>query len=157
MPEQYKRHPNTSCSICKKPIYKRPGLIKENNGKIFCSTTCYGISCRKEKPCAMCGKLILAGLNKKTCSRSCANTYRIGIKYKLGRPKDRANSLRALKMRLLEIRGKKCERCNYDMFEILQVHHRDRDRGNNDLKNLEVVCPNCHYKEHYFEKSWLRR
>lgn len=44
----------------------------------------------------------------------------------------------------------KCNRCNYDkIFEILQVHHIDSDRNNNDLSNLEILCPNCHCEEHY--------
>lgn len=26
----------------------------------------------------------------------------------------------------------------------LQVHHRDGNRDNNDLNNLQILCPNCH-------------
>lgn len=108
-------------------------------------------------PCSVCKKPILAGLNKKTCSRSCANTHRLGIKYKLGRPrKDKVASERALKIRLLENRGIVCERCGYNKKEILHVHHKDRNRNNNDLENLELICPNCHYEEHYLGKSWLK-
>jgi hypothetical protein len=111
--EEYKRKPNTVCSICKTPIYRRPINIKNGkNGNTFCSMSCYGISCRKENPCIVCGKLILAGLHKKTCSRSCANVHRIGIKYKNGSPKSKVKSQQALKIHLLEKRGKKCERCN---------------------------------------------
>jgi len=60
------------------------------------------------------------------------------------------------KMQLLELRGGVCERCGYSKREILHVHHKDRNRNNNDLKNLELICPNCHYEEHYLEKSWLK-
>jgi hypothetical protein len=35
------------------------------------------------------------------------------------------------------------------------VHHRDRNRTHNDEENLELLCPNCHYEEHYLEKSQL--
>ncbi|MBI3573571.1 hypothetical protein HY090_00790 [Candidatus Kaiserbacteria bacterium] len=35
------------------------------------------------------------------------------------------------------------------------MHHKDRNRNNNSLGNLELICPNCHYEEHYLEKSWL--
>lgn len=156
MPENYKRNPNTVCVICQKAIYKRPSQIKSSNGRVFCSIACYGISCRKETPCAVCGKLILAGLNKKTCSRSCSNILRSGIKYHLGRPRDKVKSERSLKLRLLQERGNVCERCGYDKYEILQVHHRNRDRDNNELNNLELICPNCHYEEHFLEKSWLK-
>ena len=156
MAELYKRNPNTNCFVCNKSIYKRPYEIQRNEKRVFCSMVCYGISCRKEKPCVICGKLILSGLHKKTCSRSCANKYRTGIKYKINRPRDRVISQRALKIRLLKNRGRNCERCNYDKYEILQAHHKNRDRDDNNIDNLELICPNCHFKEHYLEKSWLK-
>ena len=61
-----------------------------------------------------------------------------------------------LKLRLIELRGQQCERCDYDKVEILHVHHKDRNHQNNDLGNLALICPNCHYEDHYLEKSWLR-
>ena len=156
MTERYTRNPNTECCICAKPIYKRPQQIQLNKGKVYCGQVCYGTSCRKEVPCVVCGKLILAGLHKKTCSRGCANTHRAGIKYNGRGLQDKVKSQQALKTRLLRDRGTDCERCGYSKLEILQVHHKDKDRGNNDLGNLELICPNCHYEEHYLEKSWLK-
>lgn len=42
-----------------------------------------------------------------------------------------------------------CNRCGYDEHpRILGVHHIDRNKKNNDLSNLEVLCPNCHSLEH---------
>jgi HNH endonuclease len=157
MPEDYKRHPNTNCSICQKPVYKRPWQLKFNKNKAYCSPACYGLSCRKEKPCIICGKLILAGENKKTCSRICANKHRAGIKYKLNEPrKDKVKFYRSLKIRLMNTRGKVCEKCGYDKSEILQIHHKDSNRLNNEISNLELICPNCHFEKHYLEKSWLK-
>lgn len=157
MPEQYKRTPNIDCAICAKSIYRRPSEIKAKGGRVFCGLVCYGVSQRKEKPCSICGKLILSGLNKKTCSRSCANIQRTGIKYHLGSPRSKVKSQQALKLRLLKARGQKCERCEYTKYEILQVHHKDKDKKNNNLSNLLLICPNCHYEEHFLEKSWLRK
>lgn len=51
--------------------------------------------------------------------------------------------------------GKKCNRCGYNQINILQVHHRDRNRANNNWQNLEVLCPNCHLAEHYKAKDGL--
>lgn len=154
MAESYTRKPNANCQVCGKLIYRRPCEIEK--GRIFCSVTCYGKSNRKEHPCLVCGKLILSQFNKKTCGRSCANIHRDGIKYKINSPKDKVKSQRALKLRLLEDRGKRCERCDYAKFEILQIHHKDKNRNNNILENLELICPNCHYEEHFLEKSWLK-
>jgi len=154
--EKYKRNPNTKCTICANPIYKRPQQIQLNKGRVFCGQECYGVSCRKETPCTICGKLILASLNKKTCSRGCSNTQRIGIKYNCRSLQYKVKSQQALKTRLLKNKGTNCERCGYNKLEILQVHHKNRDRTNNNLDNLELICPNCHYEEHYLEKSWLK-
>lgn len=42
-----------------------------------------------------------------------------------------------------------CNRCSYNETpKILGVHHKDHDRTNNLLENLEVLCPNCHSLEH---------
>ena len=153
MSESYPRTPNTACEICGKPIYRRP--VQMASGHVFCSKACYGKSTRKEIPCAVCGKPILAGANKKTCSRACANKHRTGIKYNYRRPDDKVKDQRMLKIRLLEKRGAKCERCNYSKKEILQVHHKNRNRMHNHLSNLELLCPNCHAEEHYLRKSWL--
>ncbi|MEK7613378.1 MAG: HNH endonuclease [Patescibacteria group bacterium] len=153
MNTSYKRNPNIGCSVCGTKIYRRPSEIKR--GRVFCGQKCYAQAQRKEKPCVICEKPILAQLHKKTCSRSCANKNRAGIKYHIGRPKDKVATQRALKIRLLQLRGVECERCQYSRKEILHVHHKDRDRSNNDLLNLELICPNCHYEEHYLEKSWL--
>jgi hypothetical protein len=51
----------------------------------------------------------------------------------------------------LSLKQKKCERCGYDKHpEILEVHHKDRNRSNGNPNNLELLCPNCHTEEHYF-------
>lgn len=47
------------------------------------------------------------------------------------------------------IKEKKCERCGLDKWlgkEIpVEIHHKDGDKLNNVISNLEVLCPNCHY------------
>ncbi len=73
----------------------------------------------------------------------------------MGRPHDKVVYQQGLKIRLLQQRGDKCERCKYSNTKILVVHHKDRDRTHNDLDNLELICPNCHHKEHYSERSWV--
>src|SRR3989344_4746754 len=105
MPELYKRNPNANCDICGRSVYRRPIEIERNKGRAFCSAACYGVSCRREVSCLMCGVPILAGLNKKTCSRTCANKHRTGIKYRLNRPKDKVVAEHAIKIRLLRVRG----------------------------------------------------
>lgn len=39
-----------------------------------------------------------------------------------------------------------CERC--ESKENLLVHHKDHNRSNNELQNLEILCKKCHQKHH---------
>lgn len=53
-----------------------------------------------------------------------------------------------IKKHLLKIRSHKCESCqltdwNGDQIPI-ELHHKDGDRTNNCLENLQLLCPNCH-------------
>lgn len=43
-----------------------------------------------------------------------------------------------------------CERCKWKqpLGESLARHHKDRNRLNNDISNLEVLCHSCHSLEH---------
>lgn len=148
---EYKRKPNTLCAVCAVSIYRRPCELERSGNKTYCSSKCYGKASRKEHPCIICGTAILASANKKTCSRACSNTNRAGIVYTGGREHDKVKSQKQLKVRLLRERGQQCERCKYAIHQILQVHHRNRDRTNNNLSNLELLCPNCHASEHYLK------
>lgn len=48
----------------------------------------------------------------------------------------------------IALRGRQCECCkNKDWLDNpipLEVHHIDGDRLNNELSNLQLLCPNCH-------------
>jgi len=53
-----------------------------------------------------------------------------------------------LKINLIKLRGHICESCNnVSWLEVpisLEVHHIDGNRVNNELNNLQLLCPNCH-------------
>ena len=55
---------------------------------------------------------------------------------------------------LVALRGHKCEQCGLsewlDKPISLEVHHKDGNHLNNELENLELLCPNCHS----FTKNW---
>lgn len=48
----------------------------------------------------------------------------------------------------LGIKKRECEKCHHTQWmeqDIpLEIHHLDEDHENNELSNLEVLCPNCH-------------
>lgn len=141
------RKPNCKCLQCGSAIYRRPRELKHN---VFCSKKCYTISTRKEHPCVVCGALILASKHAKTCSRKCANVNRKGIKYDTGGLKDKASQSKILRTKLITIRGNGCELCGYDNLNVLQIHHvvHKSKGGSDELTNLKLLCPNCHYTEH---------
>ena len=53
-----------------------------------------------------------------------------------------------LKKHLIKELGHKCQHCLislwYDEPICLEVHHIDGNRVNNNLDNLQLLCPNCH-------------
>jgi hypothetical protein len=119
---------------------------------VFCSVTCSNIRNKKEcVTCVVCGNLIQRRKHAITCSRECSNKHRRGTKYNQGRPRDNATKSKRLKKQLFLTRPKKCNRCDFDKYEILHVHHiiEKSNGGTDDLNNLELLCPNCHYWHHY--------
>lgn len=53
-----------------------------------------------------------------------------------------------LKKHLIKEKGHKCELCELTEWRgqsiVLEVHHKDGDRTNNELNNLNLLCCNCH-------------
>jgi 5-methylcytosine-specific restriction endonuclease McrA len=48
------------------------------------------------------------------------------------------------------VRGMGCTNCGFNKWsQILQFHHIDKDRKNNSLQNLMILCPNCHRAVHH--------
>lgn len=45
-----------------------------------------------------------------------------------------------------------CERCSWTEGQNLPIHHKDRDHFNNEPSNLEVLCHECHAKEHQHDR-----
>ena len=113
----------------------------------YCSRKCYYKSLKNrgsvKHSCRHCGNEFWdsPSKNRKYCSKHCVNKEN----KKTFKPKYTTVRKQMLSRNLV----KKCERCGYSEHpKILGVHHRDRNRNNNKLENLEVLCPNCHSLEH---------
>ena len=150
-----KRNPNCHCFVCNKRIYRRPSQIK--SGRVYCSLSCTGLDQQKQKVCKVCGVNYIGA--KRTCSRTCSNKSRAGIKYTKEGLFDKAYRGSVLKEKLAMRRGGVCERCEENNYAILQIHHKkERYQGGTDnSSNLELLCPNCHATHHLgkclFKKS----
>lgn len=65
-----------------------------------------------------------------------------------------------LKKHLVLKRGHKCELCALELWLdkpiMLELHHVDGDRTNNNPENISLLCPNCHSTTDNFRgrKNW---
>ena len=65
-------------------------------------------------------------------------------RFQKGRTIKRSDAINAL----IYLRGHKCECCgNTEWLNkpiTLEIHHIDGDNQNNEIDNLQLLCPNCH-------------
>lgn len=134
----------TVCAICQTEFTH---IASRANKAKYCSQKCYN-KAQNEKgtvqyECAHCHTVFLDSPShkRKYCSRACINKA----------SKERWNPAFSTVRNIMLKRNmlSHCNRCGYKEHpNILGVHHRDRNRRNNSLENLEVLCPNCHSLEH---------
>ena len=80
------------------------------------------------------------------CSKNCAASFN-NTNYRCGEKNPNHKGTYYGSYRLLTFANQehKCAVCGWDKDErVLQVHHIDEDRSNNDLSNLIILCPTCH-------------
>jgi len=97
----------------------------------------------KQYKCHHCNKVFFdsPSCKRKYCSKQCVNKSNS----KVWKPKFTTVRKKLLKLDKIN----KCQRCGFDEYpKILGVHHKDRNRNNNTISNLEILCPNCHSIEH---------
>lgn len=73
------------------------------------------------------------------CSRKCGNIHKNNLKIK--------DNIKNYRYTAFQVYEHKCACCGYNEDErILEVHHIDSNRDNNNIDNLIILCPNCHRK-----------
>jgi endogenous inhibitor of DNA gyrase (YacG/DUF329 family) len=137
-----------NCDHCGSLLYRKVSLVNRRK-RHFCDKACLALGRRTALVCETCGApFSRANSNSRNahtfCSQSCAN----GRKKSDGSSYASATSLRnAFKQHELLVC---CNRCGWDVVpNVLQTHHKDRDRTHNTIDNIEVLCPNCHAIEHW--------
>ena len=161
------------CEECGTVFYAPRSEVKRGYGR-FCSQSCSSVAAarrRKPKPnckCFLCGTAFYRSPSKVRASRS-------GLVFCSRKCKDEAQRIstgievlwpshygeKALNHRGVAFRAHphQCNRCGYKKCpEVLEVHHKDRNRSNNDSTNLELLCPTCHAEEHFLaqEGRWSK-
>jgi hypothetical protein len=147
-----------SCDYCGKEYRKQKRLAEGATQEHYCSKTCFtnDTSDRVELECSHCGilfkrprsKLLSSKSGKYFCCREHKDIGQTYIKeiqpghYGIG------NGIASYREKALRHYGNACTKCGYSNLLALEVHHKDKNRDNNDISNLEVLCCNCHAIEH---------
>lgn len=116
---------NCKCAMCETEFYKSKSKIAASkSGLMFCTRECKDKAQR------------IGGIKEIQPSH-----------YNASNPTD----YRSLAFKYYNA---ECSKCGYnEHIEILEVHHKNRDRNDNSKDNLEILCPNCHMWEHYTSKD----
>lgn len=159
-------HVEFECDFCKKIYVKTKNHL--GKGKNFCSKVCSGKFRKASAPrqqeleCAMChikfpvtqSRLRQTKSGLRFCSMRCkGKAQRIEGGIKDFKPSHYGSKER---YRVIAFKNlpNQCNVCNYkDCIPILEVHHKDSNKENNDISNLEILCPTHHSERHFLEKS----
>jgi endogenous inhibitor of DNA gyrase (YacG/DUF329 family) len=139
------------CYNCGKEFTRNLSERKQSlqrGNKPFCCKKC-ALETNDSKitlKCAHCNKRIkrtrsqIKRSKKFFCSHKCAAHVTKNSKYIDGKSTYRDLAIKHY--------GPRCKKCGYSIIEALQVHHIDKNRTNNDISNLLVLCSNCHVLIH---------
>jgi hypothetical protein len=146
-----------NCVQCNNTLFRPKHLIIKRLQ--FCTPECssaYQARNRIDCICAQCkvsfkrpqSKIEISKSGLQFCSRECKDTaQRIGGIEEI-MPEHYGIGEYSYRSRALYFYGECCKKCNYDDdLRMLDVHHKDGNRGNNILENLEVLCVWCHAME----------
>lgn len=147
---------DVKCQICTNIFTRQKRQL--NTEYHCCSAMCLNIAKGNsiELHCDHCGdlfiraksKLELSKSGKYFCSRKCKDTAQ---KYMIEIQPDHYGQITGhttYREKAFKTYLPLCNRCGYSNKEALEVHHKDRNRENNEISNLEILCANCHTIEH---------
>jgi hypothetical protein len=155
--------PKIECQICGGLFYAKPSHVVRGWGK-YCSKQCQFTSQKSgiRTSCFTCGAEVYKSLTDQRksrskhffCNKSCQTKWRNSQVY-IG--KNHGNWITgeaSYRPRLLRSNvAQECSKCKTSDVRVLAVHHKDKNRSNNELSNLLWLCHNCHYLVHHFEKE----
>lgn len=156
-----------NCLFCSTEFWTRKDWFEKQK---FCSPYCVRKQKSKENSfiteCAECGSEIVRRNSRKKatkhglyfCNRLCKEKAQSigGLKELHPSHYGTGNGIRGYRKLAFSSFPNKCKECGYKKFlEVLIVHHKDRNRENNVIENLEILCPTCHMEKHFLSDSGL--
>lgn len=158
-----------SCNYCQEEYQAELRYLNRGQG-IYCSRKCssLGVSKKKTKQhepnsvCAYCNVSFYRQQSHKASSKSglffCCREHK-DISQRIGgikeiQPPHYGVELAKYRKKALAFYPNECRKCGYKKYvEVLEVNHVDCDRSNNDISNLEILCPTCHSEYHFETKT----
>ena len=155
--------PILKCKICQDKFYAKPNWIIKGWGK-YCSRKCHYEDNRRGKfvNCFICSQEIYRSpkelrkskSKKYFCNKICQTIWRNQefrgprhANWKGGEHIEYREIM--LKNKIKQI----CKLCHCHDKRVLCVHHLDKNKKNNNIKNLMWLCYNCHYLVHQYNTS----
>jgi hypothetical protein len=148
-----------TCVICGKTYSSKPNWQKR--GRKCCSMKCRNEAQKTGEfvKCHICGKAVWrtprdfrdSESQQFFCGKHCQTIWR-NHRYTGENHSNWKGGKASYRKRLLRTRRvRKCRVCDNNDERILTVHHKDKDRNNNCVENLEWLCCNCHFLEHNYK------
>lgn len=155
--------PLVHCKICGKEFYAKPSWLKHGWGK-YCSSKCQYKAQLKGKfvYCEICGKKIWrrpcqlkhSKSKKFFCSKSHQTLWRNRTFSGPRHPNLRGGESIKHKKILIQSGIKPvCKLCACKDKRVLVVHHLDKNKKHNNIKNLVWLCHNYHHLVHHYNVS----
>ncbi len=165
------------CDICQTEYQAEPRYLKRGQGKT-CSKQCgiklsAALRTKNQAPnvvCALCGEGFYLSASKIRASKSglffCTRAHKDeaqkigGIEAIMPPHYGTGNGLYDYRKRAFNNLPNECAVCGWNEYpDVLEVNHKDVNRSNNDLSNLEILCPTHHQVFHYLDGSgrWASR
>lgn len=146
----------SECTYCKKPYKKQKAHAEGAKQEFYCSTKCYNLHNSKIKlNCSHCNIEFYRNkceINKRTknkninfCSRECKDA---AVHYMNEIRPAHYGTSEDYRIKALRLLPNLCNNCGFNNFLALEVHHKDHNRSNNNINNLEILCANCHTIKH---------
>lgn len=156
-----------NCLTCNKKFVTEQKEVNRGNGK-FCSRSCSSKSSRKKTMkvkvvvCSYCKIDFEKPISKLGNSKSglffcCRKHKDLGQRFENGLTEIHPPHYKGIgnyREIAFKAYGKLCSVCGYNKISnVLEVHHIDRNRSNNSVDNLSVLCPNCHQENHFLNED----
>lgn len=143
-----------SCDVCGKERIIQTRFIASFEGKHWCDRGCMSVlkGTAIKSSCAHCGKEFIRSRSKLSkpksglsfCNKKCKDAASLYLEEI--RPEHYSD--KNYRDRAFRAYAPICMECGFSNIKALEVHHIDRDRSNNKLSNLKILCANCHRIEH---------